>query len=341
MQSVQFKTTKGRNTWRGRVFFVHLFAVSLLALACGNAAAAARDLRPFSSDGCSLFPDGTITGRNLWCGCCLTHDVAYWQGGTAQDREKADDDLRDCVLERTGNKQLAEGMRLGVRAGGSPVSIMWYRWGYGWPLGRGYKPLSDSEKLRAAAELAKYRQKNPAGYCGEQTAKSTGTAAAQQRPAQWAVPVPSRHLKNFYKLDEKVCRSAQPDEKGFRELEEFGVKNILNLRDYHTDKPAKGSGLKLHRVAMDAGKINITQVVEALRLIKNSEGPVLIHCWHGSDRTGAVSAMYRIVFQGWSKEAAIEELTRGGYGYHAVYKNIPELIQKADVGAVKERVFAP
>jgi hypothetical protein len=51
--------------------------------------------------------------------------------------------------------------------------------------------------------------------------------------------------------------------------------------------------------------------------------------------------MYRIVFQGWLKDEAIDELMHGGYGYHAVYENIPEYIRKADIAAIKMKVFAP
>ena len=65
------------------------------------------------------------------------------------------------------------------------------------------------------------------------------------------------------------------------------------------------------------------------------------HCWHGSDRTGLVSAMYRIVFGGWSKKEAIDELINGGYGYHSMYKNISEFIEKVDIVAIKQRVTAP
>ena len=52
--------------------------------------------------------------------------------------------------------------------------------------------------------------------------------------------------------------------------------------------------------------------------IRRASGPVLVHCLHGSDRTGTIVAMYRIVEQGWTREAAIAEMTGGGYGYHAV-----------------------
>jgi len=166
-------------------------------------------------------------------------------------------------------------------------------------------------------------------------------AAADQplRPAEWAAPVPSKQLKNFYKLDDKVYRSAQPDRKGFQELQALGIKTVLSFRDHHSDdKEAKGLGLTLHRIKMEAGEIKDEEVAEALRIIRTSKGPVLIHCWHGSDRTGLVSAMYRILYQNWSKEEAIEELMKGGYGYHSLYRNIPEYIRKVNVEEMRKAV---
>ncbi len=317
------------------------FLVLALLLLSGCAAASASDLKGFSSDGCSLFPDGTIKDRTKWCSCCLTHDIAYWQGGTAGDRKTADEALRDCVFERTRDKALAETMFVGVRAGGHPAFPTWYRWAYGWPYGRGYKPLTDAEKQQARERLDEYYLKHPTGYCVEHGLKSAASTTNLQRPATWATPVRSDNLRNFYKLDDRVYRSAQPDEKGFKELAAIGIRNVLSLRDYHSDDDGRDSGLNLYRVKMEAGDVTPEQIVEALRIIRQAEGPVLIHCWHGSDRTGLVSAMYRIVFQGWTKENAIDELMNGGYGYHPLYKNIPEFIRQADIETMKQQVFAP
>lgn len=167
-------------------------------------------------------------------------------------------------------------------------------------------------------------------------------ASSQPRPETWAQPIQSKCLKNFYKLNDQVYRSAQPDEEAFGYLRSLGMKNILNLRNSHNDDPdVTQLGLKLHRVTMDAGKIEPKDVVAALRIIKQSDGPILIHCRHGSDRTGTICAMYRIVFQNWSKEDAIDELLHGGYGYHALYKNIPEYIRQENIEAMKKKVFAP
>jgi hypothetical protein len=45
--------------------------------------------------------------------------------------------------------------------------------------------------------------------------------------------------------------------------------------------------------------------------------------------------MYRIVFQGWTKDAALDELLHGGYGYHPWWKNIPKYVKDADVEKIK------
>jgi hypothetical protein len=121
----------------------------------------------FASDGCTLFPDGTLKNRDKWCDCCQTHDLAYWQGGSDDEREQADVILRRCVLARTGDQHLAETIYLGARAGGHPAFPTWYRWGYGWPYGRGYQPLSGEERVQVKERLAVYTQRHPAGYCVE------------------------------------------------------------------------------------------------------------------------------------------------------------------------------
>ncbi|MHB8846345.1 MAG: hypothetical protein ACYC7L_16545 [Nitrospirota bacterium] len=141
-------------------------ALRIMALLACCSPAGAEDLKDFTSDGCSLFPDGTISDRDKWCECCLKHDIAYWRGGTEAERRRSDEELRACVLERTGDKALAETMFLGVRAGGHPVFPASYRWAYGWPYGRGYRPLSAEEQELVRAKLADYEKSHPGGYCG-------------------------------------------------------------------------------------------------------------------------------------------------------------------------------
>ena len=135
--------------------------------------------------------------------------------------------------------------------------------------------------------------------------------------------LPDSELANLYKIDSGVYRSEQPSSVDFKALEKYGIKESLNLRNRHSDDDeAAGTAVKLHRVKMKAHSVSEEQLIRALRIIKNRKAPIVIHCHHGSDRTGAVCALYRIVFQNVSKEDAISEMTEGGFGFHRIYKNI-------------------
>jgi hypothetical protein len=39
--------------------------------------------------------------------------------------------------------------------------------------------------------------------------------------------------------------------------------------------------------------------------------------------------------QGWSKDDAIAEMTTGGFGFHSLWRNLPDYIQAMDVGRMK------
>lgn len=123
------------------------------------------ELGPFSSDGCSLFPDSSLISESDWCSCCFEHDLYYWRGGTAAEREQADSLLRDCVAGKTGNELLATMMYEGVRAGGSPYFYSWYRWGYGWGYERKYQALSPAEVKTADRLIEDYFAANEEQAC--------------------------------------------------------------------------------------------------------------------------------------------------------------------------------
>jgi len=125
-------------------------ALALLGLLASAAASAeiidtTTTLKPFISDGCSIFPDGNWQSQTLWHSCCLKHDYDYWKGGTQTQRKNSDNALKQCVIE-LGEAEIAELMLAGVRAGGGPYWPTPYRWGYGWPMGRGYKALTAAEQ---------------------------------------------------------------------------------------------------------------------------------------------------------------------------------------------------
>ena len=130
----------------------HQHGLMLVLLLLASPALQADELAPFTSDGCSVFPDGTAQQQSLWARCCIAHDLAYWKGGTQAEREAADHELQRCV-SAVGEPGVADLMLAGVRVGGSPHWPTSFRWGYGWPWGRGYTPLTESDKAQVGERL--------------------------------------------------------------------------------------------------------------------------------------------------------------------------------------------
>lgn len=139
--------------------FVNIL-IFLTFISCSQKA----ELKPFKSDGCSLFPDRNLIANTDWCECCFEHDVSYWQGGTEEEREEADKVLRDCVLRKTGDEKLAELMYRGVRFGGSTYFPNWYRWGYGWDYSRKYQSLTKEEE-NIVKEMLKLYKNDSVSVC--------------------------------------------------------------------------------------------------------------------------------------------------------------------------------
>ena len=138
-----------------------LFISTLLLLGCVNLPIDKPNkpvLNAFTTDGCSLFPNGTFKNPNVWCHCCVAHDKVYWRGGTLEERRAADVALKECVA-KSGHPYIANVMWLGVSVAGSPKLNTTFRWGYGWPYLRPYQALSDEEDIRAKELMVDYESK--------------------------------------------------------------------------------------------------------------------------------------------------------------------------------------
>lgn len=161
------------------------------------------------------------------------------------------------------------------------------------------------------------------------------------RPESWAQPVVGSSLENFFRVSDELYRSEQPTPADIPALKQFGIKTILSLRHFHTDSHAFGrADIGTLQYEMNAGSVSVPQLIAVLRLIRTAPKPVLVHCWHGSDRTGFVVAGYRMVFLHWTAQQAVEELRLGGFGLHETwYPNIAKVLQGMDVAAVRAAVF--
>ena len=163
------------------------------------------------------------------------------------------------------------------------------------------------------------------------------TAAAVTRDAKWARPVELEGVPNLHQVEKNLYRSAQPTAEGMKNLEKLGVKTIVNLRTYNSDRAEiAGTGLREVRVKMHAWDPEFDEIVEVLKILTDKSGaPYLVHCQHGADRTGMTIALYRMAVQNWPRETAIEEMLNGGYGFHTIWTDIVKFLETVDVEAVR------
>ena len=167
--------------------------------------------------------------------------------------------------------------------------------------------------------------------------KSADTAARGANSSQKATLIDE--AKNFYRVDELLFRSAQLDGSYAAKLRELGIKSIVNLRHFSRggDRRAFGDQFWLANKPLQSWEIKPAQIADVLRTIRErqKEGAVLVHCYHGADRTGLVVAMYRVIYQGWSLDAARSEMIDGGYGFHSMWQDIAGFLTPQNESLVK------
>jgi protein tyrosine/serine phosphatase len=156
---------------------------------------------------------------------------------------------------------------------------------------------------------------------------------SQNRRAAWGQPLDMPGVPNLHRVSPCLYRGAQPTAEGMGELRKLGVRTVVNLRQFHSDRDElAGQDLAYEHIAMLAAWPTEEQLIRFLRIVGDqSRQPVFVHCQHGADRTGTMCATYRIVVEGWSKDEAIREMTQGGFGFHEVWKNLIEYVQGLDV----------
>ena len=170
--------------------------------------------------------------------------------------------------------------------------------------------------------------------------KERDTKAEKLTNKKWAGRLKLRGVQNLHKVSDDLYRGAQPTKEGILELKKLGIKTIVNLRSFHSEREhIKGTGLSYKRVPMKKMlRPNDGEVIRFLKIVSNKEHtPVFVHCHRGADRTGIMCAMYRVAMQNWDKSVAIAEMTKGGFGFSKRWHNLVEYVQKANIDKIKER----
>jgi tyrosine-protein phosphatase SIW14 len=137
----------------------------------------------------------------------------------------------------------------------------------------------------------------------------------------------------------KLYRAGSMTAPGFRAaIERYGIKTIINLMDEAPDPALRANYLGLgseresalckergvRYVNFRADLVNRAdfparrpEAIDAfLRIMDDpSNYPVLVHCRAGLHRTGCLMAVYRMEYDGWSKDEALRELRNMGFGH--------------------------
>jgi len=163
------------------------------------------------------------------------------------------------------------------------------------------------------------------------------------RPAAWAQPLAVPGVPNLHKISASLYRSAQPTAAGMRQLEAMGIRTVINLRSFHSDRDAIGdAALASEHITMKAWHPEEKELVRFLRLVTTPAVlPALVHCQHGADRTGLMCAVYRLVICGWTRQEALREMTEGGFGYHEVWVNLPRYLESLDIASLRRQAGLP
>lgn len=102
-------------------------------------------LKPFLTDFCTSYAEGTRSQPDLWKHCCIEHDLYFWAGGSKADRKATDIRLRDCVAA-TGAETHARLIYTAVSIGGaSPIRFKTKQWGHAFENRERYQSLSLEE----------------------------------------------------------------------------------------------------------------------------------------------------------------------------------------------------
>jgi len=171
---------------------------------------------------------------------------------------------------------------------------------------------------------------------GTRNGVRNATGAASQT---WAEPIGLPGLPNLHKVSDGLYRGAQPTARGIPEFQKLAIATVVNLQTSDTDATLiDQSVLSYEHIPMTPWTVDEAGVVRFLEVAADPNAlPVFVHCRHGADRTGLVCATYRVTVQGWSKDAAIAEMTAGGFGFYSGWQNIIRYIRDLDVKELRRR----
>ena len=128
-------------------------------------------------------------------------------------------------------------------------------------------------------------------------------------------------LPNMGRVNDSLYRGAQPHNEGMQELKKLGITTIVDLRGEAPERRdlegQQAEALGIHFVSIPVSGWDAPtneQVAQFLALFRNNpKERVFVHCRFGDDRTGVFVATYRMAYQGWPAQQAMNEMYFFGF----------------------------
>src|SRR5712691_4554484 len=156
-------------------------------------------------------------------------------------------------------------------------------------------------------------------------------AQSVSAPATVSNAVALSHIRidNFGKINNNYFRGAQPTGGDYADLAALGVKTVIDLQKDGSSKEAgyvKAAGMNFFRIGMTTtDRPTDAQVAQFFKIVNDpANQPVFVHCAGGRHRTGTMTALYRMTFDGWTPAQAYNEMKQyrfEGFPDHPVLRN--------------------
>lgn len=130
-----------------------------------------------------------------------------------------------------------------------------------------------------------------------------------------------KSVEHFGKIEDGLYRSGQIYADTITDLKILGIKTVVSFNDdqkkaEEENRFLKTAGINFYWMPWQAFDQPQDEMVDQVLVLMSDPKlkPMLIHCQRGSDRTGLMSAAYRIAKENWTLEQALQEMRQ--YDFH-------------------------
>src|SRR5205085_3252587 len=122
----------------------------------------------------------------------------------------------------------------------------------------------------------------------------------------------------------------------YADLAKLGVKTVINLTSFDATADEQSlveqSGMHYVQIPMDTHTVPTQAELETFLSLVNDAAsqPVYVHCVGGRHRTGVMTAVYRMMHDGFSGSQAFQEMKQFKFGPDFLHPEFKKFVQEFD-----------